>query len=202
MHTFAYLALGDSYTIGEGVALHLNFPYQTVALLREAGYAFHAPEIVAKTGWTTGELESAMGRYPFLPKYDLVSLLIGVNNQYRGGDIVEYKEQFERLLKRAIGLAGGRPEHVVVISIPDYGTTPFGQKMDVHKIAREIDGYNSLNKALSIQYKVQYVDVTPVSRDTKAGASAIAADGLHPSEEQYARWAKEVFAVAKKAAKK
>ena len=127
-HTYTYLALGDSYTIGEGVPLHKTFPYQTVCLLRKGGYTFYAPEIVAKTGWTTGELEAAIGEHLLLPKYDFVSLLIGVNNQYRGRSIIEYKEQFEHLLKKAISFAGGKPEHVVVLSIPDYGVTPFGQK--------------------------------------------------------------------------
>ncbi|QEC54946.1 SGNH/GDSL hydrolase family protein [Flavisolibacter ginsenosidimutans] len=201
-HAYTYLALGDSYTIGEGLELQRSFPYQTVGLLRKAGFTFYAPEIIAKTGWTTDELEAAMNDYSFLPKYDFVSLLIGVNNQYRGRDIIEYKEQFEHLLKRGIALAGGKPEHVLVLSIPDYSVTPFGQRMDAEKIAKEIDAYNTLNKALSIQFKVQYVDVTDISRKAKDKATAVVADGLHPSEKTYSKWAKEMVALMKATVKK
>jgi phospholipase/lecithinase/hemolysin len=203
MHnSYTFLALGDSYTIGEGLALQKSFPYQTVTLLRKAGYMFCAPEIIAKTGWTTDELEAAANDYAFLPKYDFVSLLIGVNNQYRGRDIIEYKEQFEHLLKRSIALAGGKREHVVVLSIPDYSVTPFAQQMDTEKIAKEIDAYNTLNKALSIQFKIQYVDVTEISRQAKDKATAVIADGLHPSEKEYAKWAKELAALVKATLKK
>lgn len=201
-HFYTYLALGDSYTIGEGVPLHKSFPYQAVGLLRKSGYSFVAPEIVAKTGWTTDELETALAEVELLPKYDFVSLLIGVNNQYRGRDIIEYKEQFERLLKKSIAFAAGKPEHVVVISIPDYGVTPFGQKLEVEKIAKEIDEYNKVNKAVAIQYKVQYVEVTETSRKSAGKPDAIVADGLHPSEKEYGKWAKEVAAVIKGKMKK
>ena len=108
MHTYSLLALGDSYSIGEGVMLHQNFPYQTVQILRTMGYEFHAPEIIAKTGWTTDELEEGMKGYRFLSRYDFVTLLIGVNNQYRGADIIPYKEQLEELLKKAITMANGK----------------------------------------------------------------------------------------------
>ena len=202
MHNYSYLALGDSYTIGEGVSLHKSFPYQIVCLLRKDGYHFYAPEIIAKTGWTTDELETAINNYEFLPKYDFVTLLIGVNNQYRGRDIIEYKEQFENLLKKSIAFAHGKAEHVVVLSIPDYGSTPFGQKMDAEKISKEIDEYNTLNKAISIQYKVHYVEITEGTRKTKGNTEAVVADGLHPSEKEYAKWAKKVAGLVKKAAKK
>ena len=201
-HAYTYLALGDSYTIGEGVELQTSFPYQAVSLLRKAGYTFYAPEIIAKTGWTTDELETAINDYAFLPKYDFVSLLIGVNNQYRGRGIIEYKEQFEHLLKRAIALAGGKTEHVFVLSIPDYSVTPFAQSSDTEKIAREIDEYNTLNRALSIQFKVQYLDITDFSRKAKDNANAVVADGLHPSAKEYGKWAKELSAMMKTAAKK
>lgn len=201
-HAYTLLALGDSYTLGEGVALPNSFPYQAVSLLRKAGYAFYAPEIIAKTGWTTGELEAAVNDHTFLPKYDFVSLLIGVNNQYRGRAIIEYKEQFERLLKRSIALAGGKAEHVIVLSVPDYSVTPFAQHSDREKIAREIDEYNTLNRALSVQFKVQYLDVTGISRKAKGAPEAFVADGLHPSEKEYAKWAKEVAALMKAGTKK
>ncbi len=195
MHIYSYLALGDSYTIGESLPIHQSFPYQLVQLLRRKEIFFQAPEIIAKTGWTTDELDAVMREYSFLPKYDLVTLLIGVNNQYRGRDVIEYKEQFEELLRRSIELANGKKEHVVVVSIPDYSVTPFAKESDREKIAAEIDVFNGVNKALSIQYKVNYVDITPLSREQKEGASQIAADGLHPSEKQYANWASMIAEV-------
>lgn len=192
MHTYSYLALGDSYTIGESIPLQKSFPYQTIQILRKKEYKFSAPEIIAKTGWTTGELQSALNNSTLLPKYDFVTLLIGVNNQYRGGNVVEYKEQFEELLKKAIELTNGKKEHVVVVSIPDYSLTPFAKSMDAEKVSKEIEMFNGVNKALSIQYKVQYVDITPASKDAGNHYSFIAQDGLHPSEKEYAQWAEKI----------
>jgi hypothetical protein len=136
---YTYLALGDSYTIGESLAVHESFPYQAVQLLRKKGLLFSAPEIIAKTGWTTDELDKALNEVRLLNKYDFVSLLIGVNNQYRGREAMEYKMEFEALLKKAIAFANDKPSHVVVVSIPDYGATPFAAEMDRDKITREID---------------------------------------------------------------
>jgi lysophospholipase L1-like esterase len=192
MHTYSYLALGDSYTIGETVPLHKNFPYQVVQLLRIREYNFYAPEIIAKTGWTTDELQGAITGSVLLSKYDFVSLLIGVNNQYRGRDAIEYKEQFEEILKKAIELTNGKKEHVIIMSIPDYSVMPFAQPMDKDKISKEIEVFNGINKALSIQYKVQYLDITPGSREAKNNTNLIAQDGLHPSEKQYAKWAEKL----------
>lgn len=192
MHTYSFLALGDSYTIGESVPLQKSFPYQTVQLLRKENYNFLAPEIIAKTGWTTYELQEGMKEYQFLSKYDFVSLLIGVNDQYRGKNILEYKQQFEELLKKAIELANGKKEHVIVISIPDYSATPFAGSLDKEKISREMDVFNSINKAISIQYKVQYVDITTESKNTMYDPSLVAQDGLHPSPKEYAIWAKKI----------
>ena len=183
-----YLALGDSYTIGEGVLLIESFPYQLCQLLRSKGHPVHAPEIVAKTGWTTDELLQAMEHYQFLEQYSLVTVLTGVNNQYRGRMVEEYKIQFEHLLKNAIHLAGHKRDHVIVISIPDYGVTPFAQTLNKEKIAKEIDLFNSVNRAVSAQYKVQYVNVTEISR-ISAGEDMLAADKLHPSGKQYKLWA-------------
>lgn len=202
MHApYSFLALGDSYTVGEAVALHQSFPYQTVRLLREASHPVCAPEVVARTGWTTGELEAALAEHRFLSKYDFVTLLIGVNNQYRGREIIEYKEQFEHLLKRAIGFAGNKPEHVFVLAIPDYGLTPFARRLDAPKISHDLEAYNALNKALSIQFKTQYLDPF-AGRQRKIKAGSLAADGLHPSEKEYARWAKLLAAALKKMLKK
>ena len=192
MHVYNYLALGDSYTIGESVPLYKSFPYQVVHLLRKKEFNFNAPEIIAKTGWTTDELQDGINNSILLSKYDFVTLLIGVNNQYRGRDAIEYKQQYEEILKKAIELANGKKDRVIIISIPDYSFTAHAQSMDTEKISREIEVFNSINKALSIQYKVQYVDVTAGSKDVKNNPSLMAADGLHPSEKQYAKWAKEI----------
>ena len=192
MHVYNYLALGDSYTIGESVPLYKSFPYQIVHLLRKKEFNFNAPEIIAKTGWTTDELQDGINNSILLSKYDFVTLLIGVNNQYRGRDAIEYKQQYEEILKKAIELANGKKDRVIIISIPDYSFTSHAQSMDTEKISREIEVFNSINKALSIQYKVQYVDVTAGSKEAKNSPSLMAADGLHPSEKQYAKWAKEI----------
>lgn len=195
MHIYSYLALGDSYTIGEAVPLNKSFPYQVTQLLRKKEYNFNAPEILAKTGWTTDELQEAVNNYTPLSKYDFVTVLIGVNNQYRGRDAIEYKEQFEEILKNAIELANGKKEHVIVVSIPDYSVMPGAQPMDTEKISKEIEVFNGINKALSIQYKVQYVDITAGSKEAKNNASLIAQDGLHPSETEYAKWAEKIVDV-------
>ena len=194
MHTYSLLALGDSYSIGEGVMLHQNFPYQTVQILRTMGYEFHAPEIIAKTGWTTDELEEGMKGYRFLSRYDFVTLLIGVNNQYRGADIIPYKEQLEELLKKAITMANGKKEHVIMLSIPDYSVTPFADSMDREKTAREIEVFNSVGRALSIQYKVHYLDITPESKEAENDPELVASDKLHPSAKEYAKWAEKLSA--------
>lgn len=184
-----YLALGDSYTVGELVPLRDSFPYQAVQLLRAAGLPFAAPEIVAKTGWTTDELADAISEYSFLPSYDFVSLLIGVNNQYRGRSAEEYATQFEELLKKALRFAGGRSRRVAVLSIPDYGVTPTGQTMDPEKIAREIDEFNRLNRSISQQHGVLYIEITEGSREALHDPGLIAEDKLHPSGKEYAKWA-------------
>lgn len=195
MHTYNYLALGDSYTIGEAVPIQKSFPYQTVQLLRKKDFKFLAPEIIAKTGWTTDELQDTIEHYKFLSKYDFITLLIGVNNQYRGRDAIEYKEQLEQLLKKSIELADKKEDHVIVISIPDYSVTPFAQTSDKEKISKEIDVFNSISKALSIQYKVQYVDVTSGSKQAAEDPQLITSDGLHPSAKEYQKWAEKIAEV-------
>lgn len=199
---YTYLALGDSYTIGESVELQNSFPYQTVQLLRKQGFEFTAPEIIAKTGWTAEELDNAVSHYSFSPKYDFVTLLTGVNNQYRGQDIILYKEQFETLLKKALDLAGGKKEHLFILSIPDYSTTPFARSKEVDKISKEIDEYNKLNKALSIQYKVPYIDINESTAAAKDPESLVAEDGLHPSAKAYGKWAKKLAEAFAKLVKK
>jgi len=185
-----FLALGDSYTIGEGVDADGRWPDQLAAALRKSGSAVAAPEIIARTGWTTDELSGAMDKHAFHPPYDLVTLLIGVNNQYRGRDIDNYRTEFRALLQRAIALAGNRPQHAVVVSIPDWGVTRFGQHSgrDTGQIARELDLYNAANAEIAASLRVRYADVTAASRDGGGQADMLVADGLHPSAAMYARW--------------
>lgn len=191
--TYSYLAFGDSYTIGESVPVYDKFPYQLVQALRVKGIAFYAPEIVAKTGWTTDELQTGIGTTKLLPAYDLVTLLIGVNNQYRGWSIVQYEKEFEQLLKQAIQFAGNKPEHVVVVSIPDWGATPFAKDRDRVKITREIDAFNAVNKRISATYKTKYADITEGSRKAATDPALVAEDGLHPSGLEYAKWVQAIL---------
>lgn len=183
------LALGDSYTIGEAVAENERWPEQFISMLEKCGVEFDTPEIIATTGWTTGELllaiESANPQGP----YDMVSLLIGVNNQYRGHSLEDYKVEFEKLLKKAIFFAEGDVKRVLVISIPDWGVTPFAADRDGEKIAIEIDAFNKENKSISSSYGVDYIDITPHSRLALHDHSLTASDKLHPSNRVYTYWA-------------
>lgn len=191
-----FLALGDSYTIGESVAEGERWPVQLAALLRRDGIACAAPEIVARTGWTTDELSAAMDARTFEPPYDLVSLLIGVNNQYRGYELDGYRAEFDALLHRAIALAGGDPAHVLVLSIPDWGVTHFAAGYPPGQIAAEIDRFNAVNRELTARAAALYVDITPGSRLAAADDTLIAGDFLHPSGKQYALWAEAARAPA------
>jgi lysophospholipase L1-like esterase len=188
-HYNTYLALGDSYTIGESLPLHDSFPYQLVQLFRQKGLHFHAPEIVAQTGWTTGELATHLLHTRLNEQYDYVTLLIGVNNQYRSYSTADYKEDFVFLLNKALHFAGERPERVIVLSIPDWGVTPFATDRDREKIAQEIDAFNAINRTVSQQKGVQYVDITPGTREAAHEKSLLAADGLHYSAAEHGRWA-------------
>jgi lysophospholipase L1-like esterase len=193
-----YLALGDSYTIGEAVQLHESFPYQVVQLLRREHLAFNAPEIIAKTGWTTDELLSAISFYRFESSYDFVTLLIGVNNQYRERSCEEYQQQFTTLLKKAIRLSGNVASHVIVLSIPDWGITPFAKDRDRKKIGEEIDQFNLINKKVAKQQGTHYIDITSAPRNAVGDVELLAADGLHPSTKEYRRWAGLVVEMVKR----
>ena len=195
--SYTYLALGDSYTIGEMVPLTDSFPYQIVQLLRKEGFDFHAPEIIAKTGWTTDELQVAVNNYQFLKTYDFVSLLIGVNNQYRGRNTDKFAAEFEALLEQAIQFARNESSHVVVLSIPDWGVTPFAEGRDREKIAREIDIYNAVCREICLRFNIYYINITPGTREAPADISLLAVDGLHPSGKEYKRWAELVAAFFK-----
>ena len=196
--SYTFLALGDSYTIGESVPGPDNFPNQTVQQLKTLGYDFKPAQIVAKTGWTTDELQEKINTTTFTPPYHIVTLLIGVNNQYRGRTVDEYKPEFESLLQQAIQFADGKADHVIVLSIPDWGVTPFASGRDKEQIAKEIDAYNSANKSISEQYKVHYIDITPWTREAATDPSLVAGDGLHPSTKEYKRWAEKLSLIIKR----
>ncbi len=190
-HIYSLLCLGDSYTIGEGVPLNESFPYQLLQLLRNTGYHFHAPEIVAKTGWTTTELAEHLIHNKLEDHYDFVTLLIGVNNQYREQDIDDYADDFEFLVKKAIHLAKGHAQCVMVISIPDWSASPFGKDKNKSKISMEINAYNEVNESIAFKYDCTYCNITPGTR-TKEAEVLFAADGLHYAQKEYERWANEI----------
>lgn len=191
-HIHAYLALGDSYTIGESLPLHESFPYQVVQMMRKKGYAFHAAEIVAKTGWTTSELAEHLIHTQLMSHYDIVTLLIGVNNQYRGLTANDYASDFEFLVKKALHFSGEKPAYVIVLSIPDWGVTPFAEGRDRSKITLEIDQFNAINKIISDKYGCHYIDITPGTREAATDETLLAVDKLHPSGKEYERWASAV----------
>ena len=196
-----YLALGDSYTIGASVAPAERWPVQLVAKLRTNGLLVAEPLIIARTGWTTDELMAGIeGQQPQGP-FDLVSLLIGVNDQYRGRSSDEYRRQFRQLLHTAITYAGGHPTHVIVLSIPDWSVTPFAAGQQRAVIATAIDRFNTMNREETVQAGAHYVDVTPVSRQALQDASLLATDGLHPSGKMYTQWAELVLPTALAATK-
>lgn len=190
-----YLALGDSYTIGESVPATSNFPNQAATLL-EAANLFIRPRIIATTGWTTDELENGIREagqaQPISENYDLVTLLIGVNNQYRGRTPESYRPEFKALLEKATRFAGNRPDHVVVFSIPDWGVTPFANGRDRAEIARQIDAYNAVNKEITAANGSLYADITAWTREAAVNPALLAPDGLHPSALEYRRWAEKL----------
>ncbi|SKA39721.1 Lysophospholipase L1 [Chitinophaga eiseniae] len=196
MVPYSFLALGDSYTIGESVAETERFPVQAVQLLRAKSIMMTDPRIVAVTGWTTDELENGIREARITGTFDLVTLLIGVNNQYRGRSLDEYRQQFTGLLRRAIDFAGQRRGHVVVLSIPDWGVTPFAADRDRAAIAREIDAFNAVNKAVAAAEGVHWLDITHYTREAAQDTTLVAADGLHPSGKDYARWAVDLAALS------
>ncbi|MFD1315704.1 SGNH/GDSL hydrolase family protein [Namhaeicola litoreus] len=189
----SYLALGDSYTIGESVAISDRFPMILVNDLNEQGYNFQEPKIVAKTGWTTDELKAAIVNEGLAKNYDLVTLLIGVNNQYRGRDVENFRIEFADLLNIAIGFANGKPENVIVVSIPDWGVSPFGSSRDQKKIAKEIDLYNKVKKEETLKINVTFVDITEVSRSGLGNPEYFAKDGLHFSGKMHQLWVDEII---------
>ena len=191
---YSILALGDSYTIGESVSANQRYPVQMADSLKKLGYDVKDPKIIARTGWTTDELQNAIVADGDTGKYDFVFLLIGVNNQYRGRPISSYTPQLQALLSTALGFAGNDKTHVFVISIPDYGYTPFGASNQT-TISAGIDAYNAENKAQADALGVNYINITDISRSGAAGL--VAGDGLHPSGLQYKKWVEKIIPVIK-----
>ena len=184
-----YLALGDSYIIGEQVLAEENFPNQTVALLNGK---LSIPQIIATTGWTTDELDAAITAANITTTFDIVSLLIGVNNQYRERTVNNFEIEFEHLLQMAIAFANNNSTHVVVLSIPDWGVTPFAEGRDREKIAREIDAYNLVCKIAAQKFNTHFIDITTAQRLDGNKEEFLAADKLHPSGKEYTKWAKRL----------
>jgi lysophospholipase L1-like esterase len=205
MPTIRYLALGDSYTIGEMVAERDRWPNQLAALI-EASPQFTKSTrgterdidvtIIARTGWTVDELWQGIQTNPPEGKYDMVSLLIGVNDQYRGYSVDGYRADFRFMLGKAIEYAGGEPKRVFVLSIPDWGVTPFAADRDTEPISQQIDEFNTVNLAETEAMGAHYVDVTIISRMVINDFELIAADRLHPSGKMYAMWAEKTLPVA------
>lgn len=189
---FSYLALGDSYTIGESVIQEKTFPYQLKTLLTDQGLDLGDPVVIATTGWTTDELANAIEEAQLEDQYELVTLLIGVNNQYRGYPVERYKAEFSDLLDQAISFSRKGKSNVFVISIPDWGVSPYGLNSgrDLEVVANEIDLFNRVKKEITIAAGVKYIDITPISRRGLLEPDLIADDGLHPSAEMYTEWVK------------
>lgn len=186
-----FLALGDSYTIGQSVSIYDRWPNLLSTELTKLGYTVAEVKFIAQTGWRTDNLKNAIGQQQPLTGYNLVSLLIGVNNQYQGGSTATYYTEFDNLLKTALQLASGKPEHVFVLSIPDYAYTPYGGGSAV--ISNMIEEFNSINKIITASYGIQYIDITPISRMGLLKPELVANDGLHPSGVMYGLWVQEIL---------
>jgi lysophospholipase L1-like esterase len=188
-NAYRYLALGDSYTIGQNVPMAARFPAQTVALLRQSNINITDPLYIATTGWTTTNLMNAINNAALHPPYDVVSLLIGVNDQYQTRDTTNYRARFTQLLNKSIALAGNKNSRVFVVSIPDYSVTPFVSANQKESVSMEIDQFNAINREVTEQKNVVYIDITPGSREGATNRALIANDNLHPSGMEYAKWA-------------
>jgi lysophospholipase L1-like esterase len=190
-----YLALGDSYTIGHGVAIVDRFPHQLAEMLKAADKPIAEPTYIARTGWTTGNLLTAIEAQKPATDFDMVTLLIGVNNQYQGRDTGEYRTEFTQCIQQAVKHARGRKDRVFVLSIPDYSVTPFGQRNNPEQISQQIDVFNAINARISAEFGVSYTNITKGSREALQNPALVAADGLHPSALEYRKWAEKLFDV-------
>lgn len=191
--TLRYLALGDSYTIGQDVSEAECWPVQLVEALKEEGVSIDLPRIIARTGWATDELSLAIDKEQIKDTFNIVSLLIGVNNQYRGRSAESFRPEFNALLGKAVAFAGNDTSRVFVLSIPDWGVTPFADGRDRDKIAREIDAFNAVIKEETALRNILFFDITPISREAASDLSLLAPDQLHPSGIMYNRWVNELL---------
>jgi len=192
-----WLALGDSYTIGQGVAASERFPAQTAEFLVQKGISLNALDYIATTGWTTTDLQQAINnKKP--ENHTIVSLLIGVNDQYQKRDTTGYRQRFTGLLGNAIALANGKKENVFVLSIPDYSVTPYASTSDTARMRIEIDWFNQINKSVTATYGCPYLDITGFTRQGRTNRDLIAGDGLHPSGIDYKRWAEPLSTMIQK----
>lgn len=189
----SYLALGDSYTIGESVPVSDRFPVILVQKLKERDILFETPNIVAKTGWTTGELINAIEEANIQRNFDLVTLLIGVNNQYRGLSVEDYRIELRDLLRKAVVFAANKPENVRVVSIPDWGVSPFASGRDRNLIAQEIDAFNAVKKEETGAMNIKFIDITEISRTALNREQYFASDGLHFSGVMHGLWVEEIL---------
>jgi lysophospholipase L1-like esterase len=188
-----YLALGDSYTIGEQVEAEENFPHQAATILKNQYHlSVASPKIIAVTGWTTDELNAAIKAEHIKDTFDIVTLLIGVNNQYRGRDLENYETEFKDLLNQAIVFANGRVSHVFVLSIPDWGVTPFAEGRDKAEIAKQIDAYNDVNKKVTTILACNYIEITESTRTNGLDESYLTPDKLHYAAKEYKIWAERL----------
>jgi len=194
----SWLALGDSYTIGEGVPVAGRWPQQLARSLRDRNVALDDPLTIATTGWTTDELDAGIDAQAPRGPFDFVSLLVGVNNQYRGRSVDDYRAQFDALLQRAVGFAGGRTSRVLVLSIPDWGVTPYAEGRDRPRIAAELDAYNAAASDACTHRGIAFVDITDLSRLHGAEPAMLADDGLHPSARMYALWSQRAQPLAER----
>jgi len=187
-----FLALGDSYTIGESVAESERWPVQLAKALNDLGQKIDPPRIIATTGWRCDQLKHAILDAKLSNDWGMVSLLIGVNNQYQGRTAESYAPEFEELLNMAVNLAGGKKENVFVVSIPDYGFTPFGKPKQA-EITKAIDAFNEVNRTITAKMEIKYVEITDLTREGLAKPEYVAGDGLHPSGGMYALWIERVL---------
>lgn len=192
---YTFLSLGDSYTIGESVSESYRWSVQLAGMLRKDSVDVSDPDIIARTGWTTAELQNAIKASGNQKTYSLVSLLIGVNNQYRGQSQDQYRTEFQELLQTATRFAGNKANHVFVLSIPDWGASPYATGRNRTQIAREIDQFNAIAKDECQKSSIVYIDITPTTRSAADDDTQFASDGLHYSEKQMRRWAEMSLSV-------
>lgn len=183
------ICLGDSYTIGEGVPLFQSFPYQVVQLLRRAGYNFNAPEIIAKTGFTSFELIEQINKTKVLPQYQFATLLVGVNNQYRGLNKEDFEKDFYKLVQTALSFINNKPQKLIILSIPDWGCTPFAKDRDEQTIHNEINAFNGVCELAAQKMQTKFINITESTRKAKYDNSLLTSDALHYSAKEMAGWA-------------